>query len=110
MRHLEGHDVHELGDQREFRGVTRLWVSCTRYAQVRAAGIGGIDLSRETRLRDPYIDLYIFDPKRFNENRKQSIENMTFFAFGERPRICAGIAIKRLLGYSAEQLQTGIVT
>ncbi|XP_068972153.1 probable cytochrome P450 28d2 [Bombus flavifrons] len=42
--------------------------------------------------RDPEV----FDPERFNEERKQTIEKMTFLSFGKGPRICVGIKIAML--------------
>lgn len=33
----------------------------------------------------------IFDPERFNDENKQSIEKMAFLPFGEGPRICVGM-------------------
>lgn len=32
-----------------------------------------------------------FDPERFNADRKQNIEKMTFLPFGEGPRLCVGM-------------------
>lgn len=43
-----------------------------------------------------WIDPHVFDPERFNEDRKQSIEKMTFLPFGEGPRICVGMRMAML--------------
>ncbi|OAD61700.1 putative cytochrome P450 6a19 [Eufriesea mexicana] len=43
-----------------------------------------------------WVDPDVFDPERFNEDRKQSIEKMTFLPFGEGPRICVGIRMAML--------------
>ncbi|XP_076620560.1 cytochrome P450 6j1-like [Colletes latitarsis] len=38
-----------------------------------------------------WSDPEVFDPDRFSEDRKQSIEKMTFLPFGEGPRMCVGM-------------------
>ncbi|XP_053974845.1 cytochrome P450 9e2-like [Hylaeus volcanicus] len=38
-------------------------------------------------------DPQVFDPERFSNDRKQSIQKMTFLPFGEGPRICLGMRI-----------------
>ncbi|XP_053974846.1 probable cytochrome P450 28d1 [Hylaeus volcanicus] len=38
-----------------------------------------------------WTDPEVFDPERFNEDRKQNIEKMTYLPFGEGPRICVGM-------------------
>ncbi|XP_076175478.1 putative cytochrome P450 28d1 [Ptiloglossa arizonensis] len=43
-----------------------------------------------------WIDPEIFDPERFNDDRKQSIEKMTFLPFGEGPRMCVGMRMALL--------------
>ena len=43
-----------------------------------------------------WIDPEVFDPERFNEERKQTIEKMTFLPFGEGPRICVGMRMAML--------------
>ncbi|KOC64924.1 Cytochrome P450 9e2 [Habropoda laboriosa] len=45
-----------------------------------------------------------FDPERFNEERKHSIEKMTFLPFGEGPRICVGMRMAML------QVKAGLAT
>ncbi|XP_043253414.1 cytochrome P450 6j1-like isoform X1 [Colletes gigas] len=41
-------------------------------------------------------DPEVFDPDRFDNDRKQNIEKMTFFPFGEGPRMCVGMKIALL--------------
>ncbi|XP_043598294.1 cytochrome P450 9e2-like [Bombus pyrosoma] len=43
-----------------------------------------------------WIDPEVFDPERFNEERKQTVEKMTFLPFGEGPRICVGMRMAML--------------
>ncbi|XP_068970847.1 cytochrome P450 9e2-like [Bombus flavifrons] len=43
-----------------------------------------------------WIDPEVYDPERFNEERKQTIEKMTFIPFGEGPRICVGMRMAML--------------
>ncbi|XP_033356352.1 cytochrome P450 9e2-like [Bombus vosnesenskii] len=43
-----------------------------------------------------WTDPEVFDPERFNEERKQTIEKMTFLPFGEGPRICVGMKMAML--------------
>ncbi|XP_076635467.1 cytochrome P450 6j1-like [Colletes latitarsis] len=38
----------------------------------------------------------VFDPERFSNERKQSIEKMTFIPFSEGPRMCAGMVMALL--------------
>lgn len=41
-------------------------------------------------------DAKVFDPDRFSESRKQSIDKMTFIPFGEGPRMCVGMRMALL--------------
>ena len=43
-----------------------------------------------------WTDPEVFDPERFNDERKQTIEKMTFLPFGEGPRICVGMRLAML--------------
>ncbi|XP_060818343.1 cytochrome P450 9e2-like [Bombus pascuorum] len=43
-----------------------------------------------------WVNPEVFDPERFNDERKQTIEKMTFLPFGEGPRICVGIRMAML--------------
>lgn len=45
---------------------------------------------------DYWPDPEVYDPERFNENRKQSVVKMTFLAFGEGPRMCVGMKMALL--------------
>ncbi|KOX73615.1 Cytochrome P450 9e2 [Melipona quadrifasciata] len=46
----------------------------------------------------------VFDPERFNDERKQTIEKMTYLPFGEGPRICVGMRMALL------QIKAGLAT
>ncbi|CAK9819333.1 Cytochrome P450 6j1 [Anthophora plagiata] len=37
-----------------------------------------------------WTEPHVFDPERFNDERKHTVEKMTFLPFGEGPRICVG--------------------
>ncbi|KAK9305475.1 hypothetical protein QLX08_003495 [Tetragonisca angustula] len=43
-----------------------------------------------------WVNPDVFDPERFNDERKQTIEKMTFLPFGEGPRICVGMRMALL--------------
>ena len=43
-----------------------------------------------------WIDPEVFDPERFNEERRQTIEKMTFLPFSDGPRICVGMRMAML--------------
>ncbi|XP_071862766.1 uncharacterized protein [Bombus fervidus] len=43
-----------------------------------------------------WVNPEVFDPERFNDERKQTIEKMTFLPFGEGPRICVGMRMAML--------------
>ena len=43
-----------------------------------------------------WSDPEVFDPERFNEDRKKSIVKMTFLPFGEGPRMCVGMKMGML--------------
>ena len=43
-----------------------------------------------------WINPDVFDPERFNNDRKETIEKMTFLPFGEGPRICVGMRMALL--------------
>ena len=43
-----------------------------------------------------WVDPEVFDPERFNEEKKQSIVKMTFLPFGEGPRMCVGMKMAML--------------
>lgn len=45
---------------------------------------------------DYWTDPEVFDPDRFSDDRKQSIEKMTFLPFSEGPRMCAGMRMALL--------------
>ncbi|OAD61701.1 putative cytochrome P450 6a19 [Eufriesea mexicana] len=57
-----------------------------------------IIISSDGLHHDPnyWIDPHVFDPERFNEDKKQSVEKMTFLPFGEGPRICVGMRMAML--------------
>ncbi|XP_033302114.1 probable cytochrome P450 28d1 [Bombus bifarius] len=38
-----------------------------------------------------WVDPEVFDPERFSDERKQTIEKMVYLPFGEGPRICVGM-------------------
>ncbi|KAK1131286.1 hypothetical protein K0M31_017573 [Melipona bicolor] len=43
-----------------------------------------------------WVNPDVFDPERFNDERKQTIEKMTFLPFGDGPRICVGMRMALL--------------
>ena len=43
-----------------------------------------------------WVNPNVFDPERFNDERKQTIEKMTFLPFSEGPRICVGMRMTML--------------
>lgn len=38
-----------------------------------------------------WVDPEVFDPERFSDERRQTIEKMVYLPFGEGPRICVGM-------------------
>ncbi|KAF3421091.1 hypothetical protein E2986_02592 [Frieseomelitta varia] len=57
-----------------------------------------VDISIFGLHTDPkyWVNPHVFDPERFNNVRKQTIEKMTFIPFSVGPRICAGMRMTML--------------
>ncbi|KAK1131285.1 hypothetical protein K0M31_017572 [Melipona bicolor] len=57
-----------------------------------------VDISIFGLHTDPryWVNPDVFDPERFNNERKQTIEKMTFLPFNEGPRICVGMKMALL--------------
>ncbi|KAK9305473.1 hypothetical protein QLX08_003493 [Tetragonisca angustula] len=57
-----------------------------------------VDISIIGLHTDPmyWVNPNVFDPERFNDERKQTIEKMTFLPFSEGPRICVGMRMTML--------------